>query len=216
MYDVYQTRQAAINEMREMAARPFAQVQLNTHIPPEIFDEQPQPVFIFSRIKFLVVLILIYCIGVLRSVRRQHSGCGDGLSRFAATRRWFAPNWAFFALFRLCHDKCMQLVSQSECGISLLFSLTRRPNRTFCCRYCPALPPRGRTEWTTPPASMWRSLLIDQSHFLFQPTSLTYVLILPNTFSQPLYSTNDMSLVLLFGNFILSKFHKIFVLLIKQ
>ena len=43
MYDVYLQRRAVINEMREMAARPFAQVQLNTDAPL-LDNEQPQPV----------------------------------------------------------------------------------------------------------------------------------------------------------------------------
>lgn len=43
MYDVYLQRRAVLNEMREMAARPFAQVQLNTQDSP-LLDEQPQPV----------------------------------------------------------------------------------------------------------------------------------------------------------------------------
>ena len=46
MYDVYLQRRAVINEMREMAARPFAQVQLNTDATPLLDNEQPQPVIL--------------------------------------------------------------------------------------------------------------------------------------------------------------------------
>jgi len=42
MYDLYLQRRAVLNEMREMAARPFAQVHLSTEKP--IVDEPPQPV----------------------------------------------------------------------------------------------------------------------------------------------------------------------------
>ena len=54
MYDVYLQRRAVLNEMREMAARPFAQVQLNTETP--LLDEQPQPVIFNSETDKLLTL----------------------------------------------------------------------------------------------------------------------------------------------------------------
>ena len=83
MYDVYLQRRAVLNEMREMAARPFAQVQLSAS--QSLLEEQPQPVSKTNNYKLSgAVLLILSCVSkrtASKQTKRQQFGYFSPFSR---------------------------------------------------------------------------------------------------------------------------------------
>lgn len=125
MWDVQLQRRAVMNEMRQMAARPFASVEMQLNPENKLLTvEQPSPVSNFG-IGFGSDLDLY--LGMLRNSWRRSCCCGNGAHASSTWSRWCATCRRFGCLFRLCNDKC-KLTEGNFQFLTMNFSITKNMN----------------------------------------------------------------------------------------
>ena len=111
MWDVQLQRRAVMNEMRQMAARPFASVemQLDNH-DRHLLESNPTPV----RIPSFYPLYILYSInrkwtlsllGLLWNLGRRCCLCCDGANAFASWKGWCSKCRRRCCLLRICHGQ---------------------------------------------------------------------------------------------------------------